>query len=143
MKPLTTHSLHLSLPLPGYMEIFFIAIFFNSKINSGPYLGFSKGGFKKITLNLATPTLPSFFRKIAKGRRNRDSRLRGGAYICQCICMLLDARDELQATTKIKINSESITSGFHTGFSVWGGRCCVWVNWVGQVLFPGHAQKWC
>ena len=23
-----------------------------------------------------------------------------------------------------------------------GGRCCVWVNWDGRVLFPGHAQKW-
>ena len=33
-------------------------------------------------------------------------------------------------------------TGFHTGFSG-GGTCCVWVNWDGRVLFPGHAQKWC
>ncbi len=28
-----------------------------------------------------------------------------------------------------------VGAGFHTGFSVWGGRCCVWVNWDGRVYF--------
>ena len=36
-----------------------------------------------------------------------------------------------------------IRQGFIQDFQFGGGRCCVWVNWDGRVLFPGHAQKWC
>ena len=36
---------------------------------------------------------------------------------------------------KLDIHSYRYVSGFHTGFSVWGGRC-VWVNWDGLSTFP-------
>ena len=40
--------------------------------------------------------------------------------------------------------SSIIRQGFIQDFQFGGGgRCCVWVNWDGRVLFPGHAQKWC
>ena len=48
----------------------------------------------------------------------------------------------MHITHSLLAASVVLSPGFHTGFSIWGGRC-VWVNWDGRVLFPGHAQKWC